>query len=292
MLLFGFSRDKNESEENDTSAAHIQPDQVKGQESNVVNAITYFIASSNLPLATVEHKSFKNLIETMLPGFRMPSRRVFATKEIPREKIEADLKPIEYISAYLRGWKNPDRVVTFSVSFISSEWELECRTLASRKFDAKSTADDVSEFICETLEKFNIPMEKISSMTTDTSAEIVEGVKDLGISHIPCFTQVVNTFFEKIISLKDVAVIMDKIDEVFNELEYSTEMKSHLRSAQKEINESFGELLSYSKNRCSSRLNRMDFVRTNEMAFCKLLTTYKGGKYEHLLLTTSKKTIN
>lgn len=213
----------------------------------------------------------------------MPSRSVFATNKIPSELIKTDLKSIEYISAFLR--TSPDRAVTLSVSFISSKWELECRTLA---LNANPTADNVGQWISEILEEFNIPMEKISCMTTDSNSKFVEAVKGLGICQITCLTHVVNEFIEDVFSLKDIVVIMEKVDMVFNELECSMLAQSELFSAQKELSVSHDKFLSYSKYRCWSKLNRMAFVRTNEMAFRKFLTTYEGGKYLNLLLTTSK----
>lgn len=269
-----------------TSTTHIQSGKIKSREHNVVNAITHFIASSNLPLTIIEQKSFKNFIETLIPGFSMPSCSAFATK-IQSEIIKADLKSTEYISASLHGWTSPDRFATLSIVFISSEWELEYRTLASREFNANPTDENVSQLICELLDEFNIPIEKIFSMTTDGSPELLEGVKDLGICHIHSFTHAINTFIEEIFSMNDIATIMDKIDKVFNELECSKKAQSELASAQKEQNVSHQELLSYSKTRHSSKLNRMAFVRTNELAFRKFLTTYEGGKYSDLLLTTS-----
>lgn len=270
-----------------TSTAHIQSGKTKSREQNVVNAITHFIASSNSPSTIVEHKSFKNLIETLIPGFIMPSRSAFATKKIRSEMIKAELKSTEYISASLRGWTSPDRVVSFSISFISAEWEMEYRTLASRQLNANPTAENVSQMICELLDEFHIPIEKITSMTTDASPELVQGVTDLGICHVPSFTHDIITFIEEIFSLNDIAAIMEKIDKVFNGLECSKKAQSELMSAQTELNVSHNKLLSYSKTRHSSKLNRMDFIRMNELAFRKFLTTYEGGKYSDLLFTTS-----
>lgn len=158
----------------------------------------------------MEHKGFKHLIETLVPGSDIPPRSMFATKEIrdlclqSNEIIRADLKATEYISAASNWWMSPDfnHYFSLTVTFISSDWKVETRNLACRQLNANYNKDNVRHLLGEILKEFDIPMEKLVSMTTDRSAEFVEAEKDLRIHHISCFVDVVNSFIQEIIGLK------------------------------------------------------------------------------------------
>lgn len=263
--------EKNKDDDDDASNSTV-PLLAAGtiQEDIVTNAMAYFIIGNNLPLAIVEDKGFKRFVQTLIPGFKMPTRNILAVKTIPafriqfNEKIKSELRSVKYLSATLKlESSNRDSGISFIVTFLSSQWTLESRELITNH-----SIDNNHDLIREILQEFDIPNEKIVSITTDVSSKCGDIVKQLGIWHIPCFDNLIDTFTKEIFTMPEVHSLVNKIIELYNIMNSKSVQKNHHSPSQSN----------------SYILHQMEFINT--MKIDKFLGTH--GKHANLLLTAGR----
>lgn len=184
------------------------------------------------------------------------------------------MRSVKYVSATLNEsmFSNGNSRISFIVTFITSKWELESIELFTNE-----GRDNNLEMIKETLEEFEIPREKVFSITTEIASTFVEAAKQLGIRHIPCFDNLLNNLTQEIFSIQEVNDLIIKIVNVYNAMNSEKDSKI-VKNIQNNSPSHFKW----------SILRQMEFVKSNKNSLDTFLSTHELGKYSNLLLTPGK----
>lgn len=154
--------------------------------------------SNDLPLSILHDERFKEFIETIFPGFELPS------KIIVKERIKSHLKSIDYVSIALNELVHTDEI-SVTVSFISSEFKLETMTLPYKELPRQ-----MDGMLIALLQDLEIPEPKLSCLTTNNASAFAVDAMKIQTLHITCFDQLVHDFVEEIFSMPNVKDLIER----------------------------------------------------------------------------------
>lgn len=99
----------------------------------ITNAVAFHVAKDMIPIYTVEKPSFKRLLQTLDPRYKMPSRKYFSEQVLPkmysdvREKVTAKLNNVGRFSTSSDLWSiwTMEPYMSLTVHYIDDDWEVK-----------------------------------------------------------------------------------------------------------------------------------------------------------------------
>ena len=153
------------------------------------------IALDCQPLSIVEDLGFVRLMRKLKPNYKMPSRKYFTTNVINsmHSSVLNDVKNLvkesQHISLTTDIWtsNSNDSFISFTGHCIDSNFYRKTAVLRVKPFPDKHSADNIREMIQTTILDYNISFNKIHLIVSDNAPNMIKGIRETGISHLPCF---------------------------------------------------------------------------------------------------------
>ncbi|XP_036149072.1 uncharacterized protein LOC118647741 [Monomorium pharaonis] len=147
----------------------------------ITNSILFMIAKDNLPFATVEKEGFRNLMHTIIPLYKIPSRKTITT--LIEEKymmlstiIKERLSLIENITLTADVWT--DTLNTKSYLGVTGHyaWEdtMKSVTISVTELTQRHTAEYLGKWLFKICNEWGIKTDTITVIVTDNGANIVK----------------------------------------------------------------------------------------------------------------------
>ena len=158
------------------------------QAKDLNRAVAYHIAKDAMPLSTVDKPGFRFMISKLNPRYHLPSRKHFSDYERPRmytdvrdNRVVPMLRQASFFAATTDMWTSGcnDAYITFTVHFISSEWELHTFCLETIPIYYDHTGQNIADTISAILENWDLFKDKMVAATTDSGSNIVLAFKIL-----------------------------------------------------------------------------------------------------------------
>ena len=155
-----------------------------------------FIGLNFTSFRMVETEGFRQMINFMIPQYKIPSRFYFANKVIPaiyfslKHEIRKIVDDAEYITMTSDGWTSKysqDSFVSFTGHCINGEGHRKTVLLHSKYFPGKHTSENITALINSMISDYGIPRSKIVSIVTDNANNITKAVRDAHIHNLGCF---------------------------------------------------------------------------------------------------------
>lgn len=150
------------------------------------------------PYSIVEDKGFTRLLKHVAPNYTIPSRKHFSTKVIPlmyetiKAKVKFELDQADFISLTTDGWTCQHTIQSFyslTARFLTPEYKLRNVILQVTYFPESHTGVNISKFLNESLQTWEIPQEKIHTVLTDNAANVLSTIKESNVAnnkHLSC----------------------------------------------------------------------------------------------------------
>ncbi|CAG9814146.1 unnamed protein product [Phaedon cochleariae] len=179
----------------------------------------YFVAVDMQPYNIVENDGFKHLIQTMQPGYVLPSRKTLIEVIIPKMydttklKIKSYIDSASYISFTTDAWTYvaSKPFILLTAHLINNDWAIQSAVLNCREMSEDHTAENVCDALKDLLQEWDIPEQKVVGFTTDSGANIVKAINLMKINRVSCFGHTINTPVTKIMDSPDLETIITKI---------------------------------------------------------------------------------
>ncbi|XP_065680644.1 zinc finger BED domain-containing protein 4-like [Hydra vulgaris] len=160
------------------------------------------------PYCIVEDKGFTRLLKNLAPNYTIPSRKYFSTKVIPlmyetiKAKVKYELDQADFLSLTSDGWTCQHTIQLYyslSARFVTHEFTVTHVILQVTHFPESHTGHNISKFINEALQSWEIPHEKIHAVLTDNAANEMAAIKEsnLGDKHLPCLIHTLQLCIQK-----------------------------------------------------------------------------------------------
>jgi len=216
----------------------------KQTEERYKNAIATWVCMDMQPYRSVEKPGFKQLMNTLCPNFKTPSRKYFSDHKIPkmydeiRLIIQTKLSSVQFIALTTDCWtsNNGHPFIGLTAHAISNERKLETFCLACTSLDIDHTAQNLQRSIKEILYEWKIDNEKITAITTDCGANILKAVSLMNFNHVACFGHALNTGVTRAFNIQPVKICITNATRIRSIFHYSNKMKRSLLEAQNQLN--------------------------------------------------------
>nr|XP_028576607.1 zinc finger BED domain-containing protein 1-like isoform X2 [Podarcis muralis] len=247
-------------------------------------AVAQFLATCMQPYNTVEHPKFIQMVNTLNPRYRLPSRKYFTTTGVPKlysdtvEKMKREIQrqSESEVAITTDSWTSVAGTpfVAVTVHFISDEWKLTSACLACKHFLEDHNPDHLCEMLTDTFSEWDIDVKKIFCSTTDNGSNILKAVRQLGFEHISCFAQNINIGVNRALSLTPLKRAIGKLKGLQNSICCSWKMKRDLARAQELLQMDQVSLPSACPTRWWSTLQLCQRFLENQVPLCKVLTEH------------------
>ena len=157
----------------------------------------YWLAKDSHPEYSVEKAGFKHMLKTFNPRYECPSRNYFSRTTIPKlfaetyDRIKHTLSSTEFgfFSATTNLWTScaRDPYLSYTVHYISLEWELRSLCLCTLYVVEDHTGENLKESLLEIFEEWNLSPDQQVSIMTDSGSNIKLACQLLGWRRLSCF---------------------------------------------------------------------------------------------------------
>lgn len=151
----------------------------------ITELIGKMICTDLLPFRMVENEGFRNLITYLEPRYEIPSRHSFSKTVIPnlyfkvKSKVKSILREANYISFTTDLWSTHtcEDFMSLTAHFINKDYQQVSLCLEVIPFDRLGhTANNISEFLCQTLNDWEITNEKVHLVIRDNAPNFVKAL--------------------------------------------------------------------------------------------------------------------
>ena len=245
---------------------------------SISRSIGKFIAADMRPYSIVESEGFKQMISTLEPKYKLPSRTYFSDNVIPELYKEThatvlnELKAASMVSLTTDGWTSraTESYITITAHFIDSSWHMRNYVLQTRPLFETHTAENLANVLKKAVDDWQIVKyytsgssagisQKPIAITTDNAANIVKAVEVAGFSpHIRCFAHCLNLAAQKAMDIPSVSRLLGRMRRVVTFFHSSSTATHILKEKQKALQLPEHKLIQDVRTRWNSSFDMMN----------------------------------
>ncbi|XP_053221444.1 E3 SUMO-protein ligase ZBED1-like [Podarcis raffonei] len=219
----------------------VQPLSSKAPKS-CTQAIIEYVATCMQSYDTVDHPKFIQMVNTLNPRYKLPSRKYFATKGVPKlyndtvEKMKREVSRIKDTELVITTdcWTSVagTQFLAVTVHFISDEWKLTNAFLGCKHILKDHNSDNLCEMLTDTLSEWGIDVKNIFCSTTDNGTNIVKVVRQLGLEHVSCFAHNITVGVNRALNLTQLKKAVTRLKNLQNSISHSWKMRRDFARSQ------------------------------------------------------------
>lgn len=181
----------------------------KGRQEELTRGIAWMCALDMRPMNIVTGRGFRRFCHLMNPSFKVPCRATVTKhvdllyQELKKEVIEEtqgtcmSLTTDMWTSVAQRGF------ITVTGHYITKDWALKCKVLATRPIDDKHTGKNIAQALLSIKEEFHI--KELVALTTDNAANMVVAGREAEVTRVPCFSHTLQLVVNEILKVPEVS---------------------------------------------------------------------------------------
>ncbi|XP_015801943.2 E3 SUMO-protein ligase ZBED1-like [Nothobranchius furzeri] len=209
----------------------------------ITASITRFIAKGLCPYNIVEWEGFQDLIHTLEPRYKIPSRNHITNTCMPalyaqvKSQVEEKLAKAERVAITTDAWTScaTESYVTITAQHIAPDWELHVYVLQTRAFKGSHTGKNVGALLKQACVDWKI-LDKEPALVTDNATNMVlAGVEAEMTPHLMCFAHTINLATQKAFKMDTVARLLGKVRRVVGFFHRSVRAAEILQDKQKQL---------------------------------------------------------
>lgn len=194
------------------------------------------------PFSVVEDVEFRNLIKMLCPNYLIPSRKTVTQSLMPQlfnmtvECVTDTLNNVSAVCLTTDGWtsRNNQSFISVTAHFIDpkNQTQISSVLLGCNSFDERHTSDNLSRFLKNTVDEWNL-CHKLTAVVTDNASNIISAIKKCNWRWLPCFAHSINLIVQS--SLKCIEPILTKVKVIVQFFKKSSHALAKLNDFQKQL---------------------------------------------------------
>ncbi|XP_037543305.1 E3 SUMO-protein ligase ZBED1-like [Nematolebias whitei] len=210
---------------------------------DITASITRFIAKGLWPYNIVEGEGFQDLIHTLEPRYKIPSRQHITNTCMPalyaqvKSQVEKELAHAERVAITTDAWTScsTESYVTITVHYISPDWKLNVHVLQTRAFKGSHTGKNIGALLKQACVDWNL-LDKDPALVTDNATNMVlAGVEAEMTPHLMCFAHTINLATQKAFKVDTVARLLGRVRKAVAFFHRSVRAAEILQEKQKQL---------------------------------------------------------
>jgi len=210
----------------------------------LTNAVCQFLAKDLVPIDTVNDPGFRSMLKVFEPRYTIPDRTTFSRHYLPSlyqkqkaiisEQMASGLKDFA-ITTDCWTSRAHHSFMSLTVHYISIEWKLQSHLLETGEITVEHTAINLSSYLEECLERWNLQSAQVSAVVTDNASNITAAINRLEWLHFGCFSHTLQLGVQKAISLTDVSKAFGRARKLVGHFHSSVKSTNILRQKQQDL---------------------------------------------------------
>ncbi|XP_069508821.1 E3 SUMO-protein ligase ZBED1-like isoform X2 [Ambystoma mexicanum] len=180
-----------------TNLDFIKKKKKSNEKKELDDALALMIAQDSQPLSIVENEGFRSFVRKLNCNYDIPSRKALTFTILPnlqrdvKQEVLLELGKARHVALTSEMWKSQacDTHLALTGHVLQEPTGVrKSFCLGVKSFPEKHTAEDLVEQISLILQEFGLPLERIASLTTGNSPNIIKAINLLGLTekHIRC----------------------------------------------------------------------------------------------------------
>ncbi|KAI2645902.1 E3 SUMO-protein ligase ZBED1 [Labeo rohita] len=185
----------------------------------ITASIARFICKDMCPYSVVENTGFREMINTLEPRYKIPSRQFFSEKCIPelyrstKEELQLKLSQSVRVALTTDSWTScsTESYVTITAHLISMNWQMQSFVLQTRTLNEAHTGKNIGELLRDACSEWTIA-DKSPALVTDNARNMIVAGKVAGFTpHITCFAHTLNLVSQKAMKVSSAEQLLGKV---------------------------------------------------------------------------------
>ena len=159
--------------------------------------ISKMIVEDLRPVSIVDGNGFRELMGFCEPGYNLP-HRTFFTSQLEqmfvslKSNVKKQMASSDAVSLTADVWTSSvnESYLSVTAHFIDEKLKLQRRVLACMPVDERHTGDNISSWLQQTVQAYDLPMHKIVALVHDNGSNIVAAAKKLENANKPQWASV------------------------------------------------------------------------------------------------------
>lgn len=247
----------------------------------IMASIAHFIAKDLRPYSVVESGGFRDMIKTIEPRYKIPSRQHFAEKCVPemynklKDEVKHELSQAERVAITTDAWisRASNLYVTIMAHHISQDWELRNHVLQTRVFNDNHTGKNIGALLKEACTDWNI-LDKNPALVTDNARNmIVAGLEAEMRPYLACFAHTLDLASRKTLQVDSAAKFLGKVRRVVGFLHRNIRGAEVLREKLQQLSLPAHKLIQDGSTRWNSSFDMLQrFLEQQPAVFATLIS--------------------
>ncbi|XP_036142944.1 zinc finger BED domain-containing protein 4-like [Monomorium pharaonis] len=237
----------------------------------ITNTILYMLAVDKMPLSAVENKGFKKLMKTIVPLYKVPSRRTVTRLLEDRYKTLKNnfIAKIDGAICYSLTCDNWTDITNQSylgvtIHYLTDELKMKSGCIGVFPLYKNHTAEYLAKSLNTIIKEFKLNCSKITAIITDSAANIKLAIeKTVGkYKHLACFAHILSHLVpDALTSMSDAQEIIHKVKKIVTTVRKSIVASDELKNLQLRDGKTEGTVLRFIRDvptRWNSTLYMLD----------------------------------
>ena len=251
----------------------------------LTEAVCYFVAKDMQPLDTVNDTGFRKMIHEFEPRYTPPDRKTIATHYLPqmfeneKRRIQEAVSSVTSYAVTTDLWTSRAKhaYTGLTVHYISGDFSLQSHLLETKEFPDSHTATNIADELEAILHEWNLPLEKLSAVTTDNGTNIVQAAEILEWQRMPCFSHTLQLAVEKAMSLPDVSKAIAWCKRLVTHFNHSSKSTYLLKQKQEDLHHHQHSLIQDVSTRWNPAYYMVERVLEQQQPLCATLLELRKG---------------
>ncbi|KAL4091922.1 hypothetical protein QTP88_026529 [Uroleucon formosanum] len=223
-----------------SSSSSSTPYHYKNRSELITQSICNMICEDMLPINTVGHSGFKNLMNVMEPSYNVPCRKTITTLKQGQynekvDYIKEKLMNINSVSLSTDFWtsRNVDSYITVTGHFINNFWQLEFFNICTKEITHSHMSENLFETIQSVITEWKLD-NKVQCIRHDNVANITIEVKMMslvGIISNPCAAHSLQLCIKKALDTQIFSTLIKRASSIVSAFKHSYKRSYALENA-------------------------------------------------------------
>lgn len=185
----------------------------------ITEKLTTMFAKLMLPFNIIDELEFRDFCKELDSRYELPNRKFLSAKAIPQKfnevksRIMGELKLASSISLTTDGWSSNNTTPYLSLTghFLSEDWKLKTYCLRTIYMPESHTGENIASMIRSILAEYDIHISIVTSITTDSAANMKKACTELDTVRLPCFGHILHNSINNAIKAEEKVTQMVKV---------------------------------------------------------------------------------
>jgi hypothetical protein len=208
----------------------------------ITKAIAEFVAADLRPIALIDGKGFKKLMNLLEPDYKVPSRPHITSTcrkmyNNLKEQLLGDLK-YKYVSLTTDSWTSrmTDSYTTLTVHWINEDWELQSKVLFTKEMSERHTGENIATCLKQACVHWEIPEEFIVALVHDNASNMTTAARELGWESLPCVAHTLQLAVNKGLNISQISRQSAVCRKLVGHFKHSSLAMTALKEKQEQLN--------------------------------------------------------